>query len=212
LFASEIDRIIDDISTQNAAANRFNCQYITDRSIDLELMDIVSDRNARAFNRAAADALSHPLAFIDNVPLERLLKIRKRDGEAFLVYRDAMRKILAQARGKTSMELREAFEEEIRPELNKIELLLKNARRLTAVSTLTDVAVIAASVSVAAFSGLLPSGLVPPELVNVGAALGGWQGVKGLASNVARLRTAPKEVSENRFAFLWKVKRHAGNV
>ena len=209
LFAGEIDRIVDDISTQNAAANRFNCQYITDRSIDLELMDVVSNRDARAFNRASADALSHPLSFIDQVPLERLLKVRKNDGEAFLVYRDAVRKLLSEAHGKTSKELREAFDDEIRPELNRIDLLLKNARKLTAVSTLTDVAVIAASVSLAAFSGLLPSGLVSPEVVNIGAALGGWEGAKGLALKAARLRSTPKEVSDNRFAFLWKLRREA---
>jgi hypothetical protein len=71
------------------------------------------------------------------------------------------------------------------------------------------VAVVVASVSVAAFSGLLPAGLIPPEVLNVGAALGGWEGIKGLASNVAKMRTIPKEIAEHRFAFLWKVRRNA---
>jgi hypothetical protein len=50
LFNDEIERIVDDISTQNATANRFNCQYITDRTIDLELMDMVSNKRTRTFN------------------------------------------------------------------------------------------------------------------------------------------------------------------
>ena len=207
IFASEINRIVDDISAQNAAANRFNCQYITDRAIDLELMNLVSDKAARNFNSAAADALSHPLAFVGNVPLERILKIRKQEGEAFFVYRDAMRKLLSTARGKTSKELREAFDDEIRPELNRIDLTLKNARKIVSVSALTDAVLLFASVSIAAFSGLLPQSLgIPAELLNVGAALGGWKGVTGLASKVSALRSTPKEVSENKYAFLWRIR------
>jgi hypothetical protein len=210
VFAREIDRIVDDLSTQNAAANRFGCQYITDRGIDIELMNLVSDKAARSFNTAAVDSLSHPLSFLDDIPLDRILKVREKEGEAFLVYRDAMRKLLATAGGKTAKELREAFDDEIRPELNRIDLAMSNARRIASVSTLTDAAVVFASVSIAAFSGLLPTTLgIPPELVGVGAALGGWQGAKGLASKLSSLRSPPKEVSDNRFAFLWRLRGRA---
>ena len=207
VFADEVDRIVDDISTQNATANRYNCHYITDRSIDFELMNIVRNRAAKSFNSAAVDALSHPLAFVDNVPLDHILKLRREEGEAFLVYRDAVRKVLSDAYGKTDKVLREAFDDEIRPELNKIDLTMKNARKQIAISTLIDVNIVLASVSIAAFSGLLPPEIgVPSELINVGAALGGWQGARGLASKIPGLRAVPKEVSDNKYAFLWKVR------
>jgi hypothetical protein len=210
VFADEVDRIIDDISKQNAAANRYNCQYITDRSIDLELMNIVSNKSAKAFNSASANALSHTLAFVEQVPLERILKLRKDEGEAFLVYRDAVRKVLTNAQGKTDKELREAFNDEIRPELNKIDLTMKHARKNLAISTLTDLTIAIASISIAAFSGLLPPDIgVPKGLIDVGAALGGWQGAKGLASKLASLRSTPKEVSENKYVFLWKVRNQS---
>jgi hypothetical protein len=170
-------------------------------------MNIVSNKSAKAFNSVSADALSHPLAFVEQVPLERILKLRNDDGEAFLVYRDAVRKVLASAQGRTGKELREAFDDEIRPELNKIDLTMKHARKNLAISTLTDLTIVMASVSIAAFSGLLPSDIgVPTGLIDVGAALGGWQGAKGLASMLSGLRSTPKEVSENKYAFLWKVR------
>jgi hypothetical protein len=208
LFNYEIGRIIDDLSVQNATANRFNCQYITDRALDLELMDIISDKRARAFNHAAAEALSHPLAFVDQVPLDRLLKLRKDDGESFLVYRDTVHQVLSSAQGKSSTELREVFDDAIRPELNKIDLTVKNARRRMATSTLIDLTIAVASVSIAAFSGLLPSKLgIPKEVLDVGAAFGGWKGAKGLASNIAQIRSTPKEVNDSKYAFLWKMRR-----
>ena len=210
LFSNEIDRIIDDISTQNATANRFNCQYITDRAIDLELMDIVSDRRSRSFNRAAVDALAHPLLFVDQVPLNKLLKLRKDNGEAFLVYRDAVRNVLSDAQGKSDAELREAFNDAIRPELNKINLTLKNSRRQMMNSAWIDLTILVASVSIAAFSGLLPATLgIPQEVLNVGAALGGWQSAKGLATKITETRLTPKEINENKYAFLWKVSRES---
>ncbi|HJR09746.1 MAG TPA: hypothetical protein VJ842_20970 [Pyrinomonadaceae bacterium] len=213
LFNDEIDRIIDDISTQNATANRFNCQYITDRAIDLELMDMVSNKRVRSFNRAAVDALSHPLPFVDQVPLGRLLKLRKDSGESFLVYRDTVRSVLSSAQGKSSTELREAFDDAIRPELNKIDLTLKNARRQIATSTLIDLTIAFASVSIAAFSGLLPAKLgIPKEVLDVGAALGGWQSAKSLASKIAEIRSTPKEVNESKYAFLWKLRRGVGKL
>jgi hypothetical protein len=213
LFNDEIDRVIDDISMQNATANRFNCQYITDRSIDLELMDMVSDRRVRSFNRAAVDALSHPLPFVDQVPLRRLLKLRKDSSESFLVYRDAVRSVLSSAQGKSSTELREAFDDAIRPELNKIDLTLKNARKQMATSSLIDLTIVFASVSIAAFSGLLPAKLgIPKEVLDVGAALGGWQSAKGLATKIAGIRSTPKEVSESKYAFLWKLRRNVASI
>jgi hypothetical protein len=172
-------------------------------------MDLVSNQRARTFNSAAVNALSHPLAFVDNVPLKRLLKLRASEGEAFNVYRDSVRQVLNNAQGKSSRELREAFEDQIRPELNKIELTIKNTRRLTALSTLTDVTVLFAAISIAAFSGLLPVGLIPRDILNVGAMLGGWQGVRGLASKLSTLRSVPKEAAENRFVFLWRIQRKA---
>jgi hypothetical protein len=173
-------------------------------------MNLVSDSAARSFNAAAVDSLSHPLSFLDNVPLDRILKVRQKEGEAFLVYRDAMRNLLASAGGKSAKELREAFDDEIRPELNRIDLVMTNARRIASVSTLTDAALVFASVSIAAFSGLLPTSLgISPEFVGLGAALGGWQGAKGLASKLSSLRATPKEVSDNRFAFLWRLRDRA---
>jgi hypothetical protein len=213
LFNDEIDRIIDDISTQNATANRFNCQYITDRAIDFELMDMVSDKRVRSFNHEAIGALSHPLPFVDQVPLGRLLKLRKDSGESFLVYRDAVRSVLSSAHGKSSTELREAFDDAIRPELNKIDLTLKQARKQMATSTMIDLTIALASVSIAAFSGLLPAKLgIPKEVLDVGAALGGWQSVKSLASKVAEVRSTPKEVNESKYAFLWKIRRDVRNL
>jgi hypothetical protein len=166
---------------------------------------------ARAFNRAAVEALSHPLPFVDNVSLKRLLQVRAENGEAFLVYRDAVREVLSSAQGKTAAELHEAFDDAIRPELNRIALTLKNARSQLATSAMVDLAITVASVSIAAFSGLLPATLgIPKEVLDVGAALGGWQGVRGLASTAAGVRRAPREVADNRYAFLWKVRREAG--
>lgn len=208
LFNDEIDRIIDDLSMQNATANRFNCQYITDRALDLELMDIISDKRARSFNRAAVEALSHPLAFVDQVPLDRILKLRKDEGESFLVYRDAVREVLSSGQGKSSTELRELFDDTVRPELNKIDLTVKNARKRMATSTLIDLTIAFASVSIAAFSGLLPAKLgIPKEILDVGAALGGWKGATSLASNIAQIRSTPKEVTDSKYAFLWKMRQ-----
>jgi len=208
LFNDEIERIIDDISTQNATSNRFNYQYITDRTIDLELMNMVSDKRARTFNNAAMDALTHPLSFVDQVSLNKLLKLRKDDGESFFVYRDAVRSILKNNQNASGTELREAFDDVIRPELNKIDLTIKNSRKLLATSAITDITIAIASVSIAAFSGLLPASLgIPKDMLDFGAALGGWQSVRNLASKVAEVNAKPKEVSENKFAFLWKMKQ-----
>jgi hypothetical protein len=208
LYNDEIGRIIDDISTQNAFANRYHCQYITDRALDFELMDIISNRRLRSFNGAAIDALSHPLAFVDEISLNQLLKLRRDDGESFLVYRDSMRSMLSDAEGKSSTELREAFEDTIRPELNKIDLKLKNARKHMQISALIDLTIAIASISIAAFSGLLPAKLgIPKEVLDVGAALGGWQSVKGLTSKFIESQLPPQEVSNNKYAFLWKLRR-----
>jgi hypothetical protein len=90
---------------------------------------------------------------------------------------------------------------------------MKNARKILAISTLTDLTIVIASVSVAAFSGLLPPDIgVPKGLIDVGAALGGWQGAKGIASKLSGLRSTPKEVSENKYVFLWKVKNESKNA
>ncbi len=98
--------------------------------------------------------------------------------------------------------LRKAFNDTVRPELNNIELTIKNSRKLLWGSLAKDLIFGTGFITVGLFSGLLP-----PNIGEIVAALGGFNFVSGSLDKISKLVQEPSEIRNNKYYFLWKVKR-----
>lgn len=181
--------------------------YISDRELDFELIELLSKPEIRKINQAVFSSLSHSLPFVRDVPLSVLLRLRNAETESFKVYRDSLKEVITSVNPADPEKAKELFDDRIAPELNSIDLAIKNSRTLLKESIATDLIVSAAFLGIGLFSGW-----IPPRISEILTAVGGYK----FASTILKeLRTAlrePEEVMNNKFYFLWKVKQAANGA
>jgi hypothetical protein len=204
VFQGHISTVIGDIFVQNLYA-KMGFNYLTDRPVDFEVIGAVNDSKTNKRSKAILDGLSHTVPFIQDVGLEKLIKLREDEGASFQIYRDSLNELLKQlddADLSNPKLVKEAFNDSIRPELHKIDLTVKNSKKLLYGSVKRDVAFGAGFIALGLFSGLLPPGI--GQLV---AALGGYKFASGVADKAVRALTEPDEARENKYYFLWKLQQ-----
>jgi hypothetical protein len=194
-----LDHILEDVINQQVINTP---GYISDRELDFELIESLSNSKVRNVSRAVQAGFSHSLPFIQNVPISALLKLRETEGESFKVYRDALTKTIKSVETKDPLRINELFNDQILPELNKIDLTIKNSRRLLTESITTDLIVSAGFLGIGLFNGW-----IPPAVSQVLAAVGGYNFVNTTVKEIRKAFREPKEIRDEKFYFLWKVKQ-----
>jgi len=197
-----INRIIQDLFIQNVDVDRRGCQYLTDRQVDLDIVTSVGEPETIRMCKAFLDGLSHSVPTVEGARLEKLVQLRQKEGEAFLVYRDALHKTLVRAPSLGPKEMRQMIDDEVRPEIHKIERTVKSARRLLAESLTRDIVVSTAFVGIGLFSGVLS-----PQAAVIVAALGGANFAKSIVDRGSQLIQDPVAVTDKPYYFLWKLKK-----
>jgi hypothetical protein len=175
---------------------------LTDREIDLDIVTSIGEPDVIRTSKSFLAGLSHSIPTIEDVRLDKLIRLRQKEGEAFEVYRDALHRVLNQARALKPEEMRELIDDEIRPEIHKIERTIKNTRRLLVDSLTRDILVSTGYIAIGLFSGFLS-----PQAAEIVTTLGGLAFAKSVVEKVTQLRTDSGDALENPYYFLWKLKK-----
>lgn len=198
-----ISPIVNDMMIQNWYSQLYGgANYLTNRKVDLDIISAINEPSVNIFSEAIIDSFHHSVPFIQNTQISKLIKLRLSEGEAFNVYRDALSSALKSSLlAKEPRYLKEAFDDIVRPELNKIDLTIKNSRKILWDSLTRDVVYGTGFITIGLYSGLLP-----PEMGNMMAALGGFKFVYGLLEKSSKLLQESDDIRNNKFYFLWKVR------
>ncbi len=147
------------------------------------------------------------MPIIPNADLSSLVDLRDAEQEAFAVYRDALSEAMSAGEHCDITNLRSAFDDLVRPELNKLDYAIKNSRRKLKLKVGQDLIYGTAFVGLGLFGGFLPSNI--GEIIG---ALGGYHYTTDLGQKMKQLLSEPEVVRENKFYFYWKAremsKRH----
>lgn len=197
-----LDPVIDDLILQNALTSVDHSTYLTDRSIDATLLSALYNEEERLCSSNIVKSLSHLLPTIENVDLKNIVKLRIEDGESFKVYRDAVTSVLNNVSKENEYTLKQAFRDIIQPELNNIDLTIKNTKRTLLHSCQSDLAFTAGALSIGLYGGFIPL-----DIGQILAAISGLTFFRELYSKtISSLRT-PDSVKNNKYYFLWKLQR-----
>jgi hypothetical protein len=199
LVVDYIDGTLSDVLRQNV---RGGLSYITGRDLDLDLIQASNKSDVDRRNQALLRAFAHSLPFIERTDIQNLVNVRKAEAEAFGVYRDSLSAALNTASNAKLKDYPQVFNDEVLPQLHIIDLAIKNSRKLLTRSVATDLGIGAGLVGV----GLL-SGILPPTMGNVATVVGGYSFVKGLAQHVCQLTSEPLTIRDNKYYFLWKLRK-----
>src|SRR5690606_13222480 len=74
--------VIDDIIMQNIWVNKDNLTYLTNRTIDIDIINHLHIPSDVQTSDSMLEGLSHTLPIVEDVPLDKLIELRIKDGEA----------------------------------------------------------------------------------------------------------------------------------
>lgn len=194
--------ILEDIFEQNVHVHLNKTQYLTNREIDFELATSIGEPGVIATSKSLIEGLSHSIPTIESVSVDKIIRLRQKEGEPFEVYRDTLYSVLKQAQSLEPDEMRQLLDDAVRPEIHNIEHTIKKTRKLLVGSLKRDIIVSVGYIAIGLFSGFLSTQAA--ELI---AALGGYKFASSLAEKVTKLKSDPADVLDNPYYFLWKAKK-----
>jgi len=196
-----ITPIVNDLLIQNHYSNYYNAHYLTNRNIESNLITNNLSKSQVSLGNKVSKSLVHKLPFLPDISFDKLLKLRKKEGEAFQLYRSSLTNFLANIKSK-DYDLKQAFQDEIQPEINKINITLKNSKKLILTDIGKDLLVGSTFVSVGLFSHFLP-----PNAAQLIAGLGGINFLDKMGTNIKKISTIKSEARNNKYFFVWKLQR-----
>jgi hypothetical protein len=199
--------VVRDILNQNFYSTRFGTGYLTNRGVDLDVINALAPKDIQETNTLLKAHFAHELPVVGGISLDTLLKLRNNEGEAFRVYRDALTKAITQAKAEGPRKISQVFSDVVRPELNKIDIAMKSARATLVRDAIVDGAIASGFITVGLFSGIMPT--------NIGAiiaGLGGYHFAERVGKQLSNIGLEPEQVRNNNFYFLWKVVRHGNKT
>jgi len=197
--------ILLDIIHQHVLGADYGARYVTDRDVDFLALRQTVEPDLREVSRALAEGLSHSVPTLEQLPLKDLLRLRHDEGEVFRVYRDALARVLQEITPADSGRVRQAFQDRVLPELNKIDALVANEQKRLRRSAAIDLMLGFAAVSLCLFPGLLTAE-AGRLLAEVAGGTYAGRGIRRLAG----LPTEPEDkVRDRAYYFLWRAREEA---
>jgi hypothetical protein len=192
--------IINDLSFQNWFNNGFGQNYITDREIDLELVNKLNGTNDSGKSQRITNGLKHALPTITNAKIEDLLSIRKNETDAFVVYRNSVNALLDNGKDLSEKEMIQLVNDIIKPQIDKIQLTLSSTKKSIKAKTTGEVILGSGIISFAMFSGL-----VSPELATGITTLAGFHNSYKIGKGLWDYKSSESQIRDNNYYFLWKI-------
>jgi hypothetical protein len=197
-----VNDIINNLSVQDFFSRYYSAHVLTNREFDIKILSLINDNQQQAdnlFYRAEIlKQVNHIVPFIEKVNLKKLIELRNKEGEAFQIYRDKLNMIV-KLKGAEKVELKDYYNEEIRPELNKINYTLKNSKKLLWGNIKSNILLASTYISASLYSGILPS-----NLDTIIASVGGFEFSKSIGQDLIKILKKPT-VRDNELYFLWKL-------
>lgn len=197
-----LNHIEKNLHSQDYYSSYYHCHLLTERNFDIELIRLVNNDIYEQHSKESEifKNLDHLVPFVDEVPIENLIKLRRNEGEAFAVYRDKLSKILT-IDNITLKESKQLFYDEIKPEINKMNLVLSNNKKAMWGSIKSNIFLASTYISATLFAGILPA-----NIEKIVASVGGFGFAKNIGQDVLSLLKS-QEIRKNEFYFLWKIQK-----
>jgi hypothetical protein len=194
--------IVDDMLNQNFYANQYGTAFLTHREIDLEIAADLMPVEQRQRARVLTGSFSHDVPILNGVRLEDIVRLRRDEADSFQVYRDAFRKAVKDVSGDEPEKIKQAFNDVVLPELNRIDAKITNAKRVLRKDLAVDAVAATGFIGLGLFSGILPTNIAP-----IVAALGGYHFFRDGVRKASELSLEVPDVRNSSYYFLWKVRK-----
>lgn len=198
-YSRKTEAQLADLFVQNWYSRAYGCSYVTDRSRDIYVAELINTANHAPSAKALIEGIAHSVPIVMNVPLEKVVALRRSEEDAFNVYRDALLSVLKEVDLQDSNQIRTAVADAVLPGINQIRHRITKARRILKEGLREDLVLGAGFITVGLFSGLLG------DLGQALAALGGAKYAMSILGKVNALFREPEVARDDKWYFLWKL-------
>jgi hypothetical protein len=190
-----------------ATSSCLNTTFLTERDLHIQFLNSLhSDFEISRRNLIAEKYLNTMVPFIEEVELKNLIKLRHREDEAFLLFRQALNKSIDEflpfPENFTEKHAQSIYADIIEPSLAHLDTKVKKAKRDLISKPLRSLTGVVGVISF----GLL-TGLVSSDISQIVKVLGLFKFGTDFIKDTMALGDDDKNIKSDHFYFLWKVKK-----
>lgn len=190
-----------------SASTCLNSTYLTENDLHIQFLNnLQPDYDISRRNIIAAKHLSSMVPYIEDVDLKDILKLRRREEEAFIQYRQALNKAMDEfIRSKTNFTEKDAkslHADVIAPSIAALDIRVSQAKKDLISKPYRSLAGIVGTISF----GLL-TGLVNQDVSEIIKTMGLLKFGSDLVKDTMSAGDGENAVKNDPFYFLWKVKK-----
>lgn len=195
-----------------ATSHCLKTTFLTENDLHIQFLNTLhSNSKTRNRNLIAEKHLTSILPFVADVDLKNLIKLRQREEEAFILYRQALNQAIENfnsASGEFSEKDAQAlYSDIIAPSLAQLDIKIKNAKKDLIEKPLRSLIGV---VGVLSF-GLL-TGIVPSDISEIVKVLGLLKFGTDFIQDGMAIGSNERSVMKDQFYFLWKVRKNSKPV
>lgn len=189
-----LNKAYEDVFGKFIYDNDSKISYLTDREVDYTLLSYANGQTENNLH-----LLDHSLSIIPDVSISNIVELRMKEGESFKVYRDKLNKELRKLNNPSKNEIKDLQLDIIQPEINKMNLALKNNKKIFGEQFKRDLVLWGSTISL----GML-SGKVTKDMSSIIGAIGGISTLNNLYSTYKEVNS-DSDIRNEPFYFLWKL-------
>lgn len=192
---------VNEVVFQKYSMFKQNASYLTSYGLEKDIIDGLSSHTEERRSKELFDALIHELPFVSNVTIESLMQLRREENEVFEIYRDKLSEIIRNIGDRKigPREAREIIQDEINPQLHKIDQVIKShSASLNTRAAGMIIFDVVMSISAGIFGDWRTS-----------SGLGGLYALKDILGTIFSARTKPLSAVNEDLFFLWSVRNKA---
>jgi len=181
--------------------------FLTDNALDISFLKAVSNNfQIDTRNQVAFKHLTSVVPFVADVPIADLLKLRKREEEAFLNYRKALNEAIGEFKSLdssfTEREAREIYSDLIQPRLAALDKRVRIAKKDLVKESLRSIIAVAGVISFGLYTGFISG-----ETAELIKALGLTKIAVDVLEKAIPIGEAVSAAKSDDLYFLWKAKK-----
>ncbi len=184
-----------------------SAKFVTERTIDIDLIKNIScDGDINRRNQIVQKHLTSLVPFLGNIATTDILRIKKGEMDAFLIFRKALNETIDECRKQKSnfseADARAIYQDILRPRLAHLNQKVKTARKSLVKTSATKILAWTGAITFGLYTGFLPT-----ELAGLAKALGLTKVLAEITENLMSQRKIEKVIQNEDLYFLWKVRR-----
>lgn len=189
-----------------ATSNCLNTTFLTENDLHIQFLNTLhSNSEVSRRNLIAEKYLTTIVPFLEEIELKNLIKLRRREEEAFLLFRQALNKsideFLSLPEDFSEKHAQSIYADIIAPSLAHLDTKVKKAKRDLISKPFRSLTGIVGIISFGLLTGLVPSDV--SEIVKV---LGILKFGSDFIKDTMALGDEEKNIKSDHFYFLWKVR------